>query len=51
MCPHCGDTGRAYKAADAESHRGRYRCAKPECRKDFSVTTGTVMERSHVPLP
>lgn len=50
VCPHCRDTGRAYKAADTESHRGRYRCANPACRKDFSVTTGTVMERSHVPL-
>jgi len=50
VCPHCGDTGRAYIAADAETHRGRYRCANRECRKDCSVTTGTVMERSHVPL-
>jgi transposase-like protein len=50
VCSHCGDTGRAYRAANTESHRGRYRCANPACRKDFSVTTGTVMERSHVPL-
>jgi hypothetical protein len=29
---------------------GLYRCAEPECRKDFTVTTGTVMERSRIPL-
>ena len=29
---------------------GWYRCAEKECRKDFTVTTGTVMERSHIPL-
>lgn len=50
VCSHCGDTGRAYRAADTGSHRGRCRCANPACRKDLSVTTGTVMERSHVPL-
>ena len=27
---------------------GWYRCAEKECRKDFTVTTGTVMERSHI---
>jgi transposase-like protein len=50
VCPKCGEVGRAYKFADTASHRGRYRCASPECRKDFSVTTGSVMERSHIPL-
>jgi hypothetical protein len=29
---------------------GWYRCAGKECRKDFTVTTGTVIERSHIPL-
>ena len=29
---------------------GWYRCAEKECRKDFTVTTGTVMERSHIAL-
>ncbi|MEX0753379.1 MAG: IS1595 family transposase, partial [Xanthobacteraceae bacterium] len=29
---------------------GLWRCAEPECRRDFTVTTGTVMERSKVPL-
>ena len=29
---------------------GVYRCAEKECRKDFTVTMGTVMERSHIAL-
>ena len=36
----------AYAATGA----GLYRCAETECRKDFTVTTGTVMERSQIAL-
>jgi transposase-like protein len=46
ICSHCGTIGRAY----AIKKPGWYRCAEKECRKDFTVTTGTVMERSHIPL-
>jgi transposase-like protein len=46
ICSHCGTVGRAY----ALKKPGWYRCAEKECRKDFTVTTGTVMERSHIPL-
>lgn len=46
ICPHCGETERRYST----KREGRYRCGHPECRKDFSVTTGTVMEASHIPL-
>jgi transposase-like protein len=46
VCSHCGTIGHAYKTKKA----GWYRCAEKECRKDFTVTTGTVMERSHIPL-
>jgi transposase-like protein len=46
VCGHCGETERRYST----SRPGRYRCGNPTCRKDFSVTTGTVMERSHIPL-
>jgi transposase-like protein len=46
ICSHCGIIGRAY----ALKKPGWYRCAEKECRKDFTVTTGTVMERSHIPL-
>src|SRR5690349_4507170 len=49
-CPHCGnlDPTRVTKM-EGKSHRpGLYQCN--ECREPFSVTVGTVMERSHVPL-
>ena len=49
-CPHCGnaDQGRIAKM-EGKAHRpGLYNCR--ECRKQFSVTVGTVFERSKVPL-
>jgi transposase-like protein len=46
VCSHCGTINHAYKTKKP----GWYRCAEKECRKDFTVTTGTVMERSHIPL-
>jgi transposase-like protein len=46
VCSHCGIVGHAYKTKKP----GWYRCAEKECRKDFTVTTGTVMERSHIDL-
>jgi len=46
VCPHCGTVGTAY----ARSKPGLYRCAERECRKDFTVTTKSVMESSHIPL-
>jgi transposase-like protein len=46
VCSHCGTLGHSYKTKKP----GWYRCAEKECRKDFTVTTGTVMERSHIAL-
>jgi transposase-like protein len=47
VCPYCGTVGNAYALKKA----GWYRCGSTkECRKDFTVTMGTVMERSHIPL-
>ena len=46
VCGRCGETERRYNT----KRPGRYRCGNPECRKDFTVTTGTVMESSHIPL-
>src|SRR6185437_6384065 len=45
VCPHCQST-KHYTTKKA----GRYRCANACCRKDFTVMTGSVMERSHAPL-
>lgn len=46
ICPHCSETERRY----ATKKDGRWRCGNPACRKDFTVTTGTVMEASHIAL-
>jgi len=46
VCPHCGVIGHAY----ATKRAGVYRCAEKACRKDFTVTMKTVMERSHIAL-
>jgi transposase-like protein len=46
VCAHCGVIGHAYDTKRV----GVYRCAEKACRKDFSVTTKTVMERSHIAL-
>jgi transposase-like protein len=46
VCHHCGETERRY----ATKRDGRYRCGSSACRKDFTVTTGTVMESSHIKL-
>jgi transposase-like protein len=45
VCPKCG-SAKHY----ATKKPGLYRCAAPKCRKDFTVMTGTVMERSHAKL-
>jgi transposase-like protein len=46
VCPHCGVVGHAY----ATKRPGVYRCAEKWCRKDFTVTMKTVMERSKIAL-
>lgn len=49
VCPRCGVTGNRITKLQGKSTRaGVYKCK--DCRKPFSVTVGTVMERSHVPL-
>jgi transposase-like protein len=45
ICPKCG-SAKHY----ATKKVGVYRCSASVCRKDFTVMTGTVMERSHAKL-
>jgi transposase-like protein len=45
FCPHCGSL-KHYTTSKA----GRYRCGEKECRKDYTVMTKSVMERSHTKL-
>jgi transposase-like protein len=48
-CPRCKAIGdRITKLAGKSTRPGVYKCK--DCRKPFSVTVGTVMERSHIPL-
>ena len=50
VCPHCGVINEATLIeGEKHAHRdGLYMCNA--CRKQFTVTVGTVFERSHVPL-
>lgn len=43
FCPHCNST-KPYKLKDFKT----YRCSNKSCRKDFTVTVGTVFENSKV---
>jgi transposase-like protein len=45
VCPHCGSL-KHYATKKA----GRFRCGEKECRKDYTVMTKSVMERSHAKL-
>src|SRR5436853_7814336 len=48
-CPHCGSTGDGVTKLKGKKHRpGVYQCNA--CREQFTVTVGTVMERSKIPL-
>lgn len=48
ICPHCGVIDEAHRL-DGKAHRkGLMQCKA--CRKQFSITVGTIFERSKVPL-
>ncbi len=48
FCPHCGETEKVYRL-DGKSHRpGLHHCNS--CDQAFTITVGSVMERSHIPL-
>ena len=53
VCPHCGNDAKDHihkLAANPKKkiRAGLYKCG--ECRQNFTVTMGTVMEDSHIPL-
>jgi transposase-like protein len=49
FCPHCGAFGEAVTKLFGAKHRpGLFRC--DACREQFTVTVGTVMERSKIGL-
>ncbi|MGO9175883.1 MAG: IS1595 family transposase [Desulfobaccales bacterium] len=54
VCPHCGASGRISRITSQSGEKGKG--ARPgllfcgDCRKQFSVTVGTVFEDSKIPL-
>lgn len=48
VCPHCKGQDRIMKLQGKSTRKGLYKCG--DCRKQFTVTVGTVFERSHIPL-
>ena len=46
ICPHCGSTNNMQMGGKTQA--GYWLCR--DCRDKFTVRTGTVMERSHIPL-
>jgi transposase-like protein len=48
VCPHCGVIDEATKLQGKSTRKGVYKCNA--CEKPFTVTVGTVMEDSKIPL-
>ncbi|MFZ0692892.1 MAG: IS1595 family transposase [Alphaproteobacteria bacterium] len=48
VCPRCGEMARVSRMQGKSTQPGMCKCYV--CRKPFTVTVGTVMESSHVPL-
>lgn len=48
FCPHCGEAEKTGKLNGSSHRDGVHKCYS--CRKPFTVTVGTVFERSKIPL-
>lgn len=48
VCPHCGNAAKIYKLEGKATRPGLYKCA--ECKKQFTVTVGTILHRSHITM-
>ena len=48
LCPHCGCFDKITELKGKSTRPGVYKCN--DCRKPFSVTVGTLFERSKIPL-
>ena len=53
FCPHCGVVGESFKlepnpGTKTHVRKGVWKCGG--CRKQLTVTVGTIMEDSHIPL-
>lgn len=48
FCPHCGETNKVHRLEGDKHRPGLHQCNS--CRQQFTVTVGTLFERSKVPL-
>lgn len=48
VCPRCGVVGNSVKLQGSSTRPGVYKCR--DCRKPYTVTIGTLMERSHIKI-
>jgi transposase-like protein len=48
FCPHCGEAEKVYRLEGKTTRKGLFHCNS--CKGQFTVTTGTVMESSHIGL-
>jgi len=48
VCPHCGGVDKCKRLEGAKHRPGLYQCG--DCRRQFTVTVGTIFERSKVSL-
>lgn len=48
FCPHCGAGDRVYRIKGKSARPGLWKCG--DCKKQFTVTVGTLFERSKIPL-
>lgn len=48
ICPHCGNLGDHYRLQGKSHRKGLWKCSV--CREQFTVTVGTVFERSKIKL-
>jgi transposase-like protein len=48
VCPHCGTIGAHYALTGKSTRAGLWKCK--DCREQFTVTVGTVFERSKIKL-
>lgn len=48
VCPHCGVVGQHYQITGKSARPGLWKCK--DCREQFTVTVGTVFERSKIKL-
>src|SRR5438552_8777080 len=48
ICPHCGGVERNRSLSGSSTRIGVYKCY--DCRKPFTVKSGTIFEDSHIPM-